>query len=67
MSGKLVEKLRQDFSIFLTHNFKINPSLAQPTSVAIKNYYFGDKEVGMGTASEIVDVSITYPISLSIL
>lgn len=57
MHKQLVQKVHEDFSIVLTHNFKVDPQLVPELSAKIKQFYFGDKEVGMDTAYELVDVS----------
>ncbi|XP_065225809.1 esterase FE4-like [Planococcus citri] len=47
-SPDTVAKLKADFSIILSNNFKIDPALVPDLSDKIKKYYFGEKEVDLG-------------------
>ncbi|XP_065211403.1 esterase E4-like [Planococcus citri] len=47
-SPDTVTKLKTDFSIILSNNFKIDPALVPDLSDKIKKYYFGEKEVDLG-------------------
>lgn len=49
--------IREDFSIILKNNFKIDPAKLPELSAKVKQYYFGDKEVGLDTANQLTDVS----------
>lgn len=56
MNSNLIQQLCEDFSIILKHNFKIHPRLVEDVSIKLKKMYFGDKEIGMGTANELIEV-----------
>lgn len=51
-----MELIREDFSLILKYNFKIDPDVLPEVSAKVKNYYFGDKEIGPDTAEQLVDV-----------
>lgn len=56
MHKKLMHKVREDFTLVVTDNFKVDPALVPELSTKIKQFYFGDKEVGMDTAYELIDL-----------
>lgn len=58
MHKKMIDKIRQDFSIVVTHNFKVDPALVPELSAKIKQFYFGDNEVSIDTADELINVNI---------
>ncbi|XP_065225804.1 esterase FE4-like [Planococcus citri] len=56
LASNIAELIRDDFSLVLKYNFKIDPALLPEVSAKIKKYYFGDKEVGLDTADTLVDL-----------
>lgn len=60
MPRSLISRANDDFSIILKHNFKINERFLPDLSMKIKRFYFGDEEVSMRTAPDMVDVNLYY-------
>ena len=54
-SSNIISKLREDFSLVLRNNFKIDPTIVPSLSEKIKKQYFGDEEIDFGEA--LFDVS----------
>jgi hypothetical protein len=52
----IMKLIREDFSVVLKYNFKMEPAKLSEVSAKVKQYFFGDKEVGPDTVNQLVDV-----------
>lgn len=52
----ILEICKDDFSLILKYNFKMDPEVLPEVSAKVKKYYFGDKEIGPDTLEQLVDL-----------